>query len=788
MDSKDIPPWYRAYSKFQLKAANELQAAIRDDVEQETTHRIRHCLSVLGLVPLPKSKNLQLLMKLSGGNDLAFLWFLMEFYYKTPGDTEYSINEQIILSGIAHLDMITTLRGLDRILPPGHLSKRRLEKYRERLKRKVEKKSEILAANKEKGKNIGKKLQPYFQKLERPREQDKGFLISERPDFKVRFSEYEKYKDDSYQPPNEGNRWFTFYHVRDAVRVSVVELRSLFDDFFKTIDFRKKRSSQAIRIIDETLDQIDAGYAGLGYGFDEPSLCVLHQREGEELKRKEQIRQIEEKNKCLQKLDFLLKENKQRIERIREALLKEVKVYREQIRKELKRGGGTKNLLVLDKDNRFTEEPYQHENINPDCTEQQSEVAETHAAAATNTKQTTHAQEQINQERPSLVSSASSRGSKNKTKKKKEKIGAKAPKGNGKRASGGGISFNRLSQSRPSYSERRTSRGNAYYDYAKMIPKQLSRLFFQAATQHQPYKFLYDNIFNDEFNVEDSEKFIKNVTVEALNINKRHQPAEMQCSRDKPLKLRPHADVGNAAKKLANEIWEKELATQRTIIHDTRKAIGLESAEDLVAQQYQPERLFPADIPQLEFYDCDDKELMHRMLEVGLQTLAKNHKYVLASIPGAHKLPDLREWIYQRYGKTYTQAELVADFKASQQLVKWLIKMKTNVKVLSPKDIGKKLVLTYDCHKHLTKKVAKARNTYFNRISVANMEFARLIWFSMNDYLCSLSQRGVFFSYLPQRVRDLHLVNPWKLHHVKQMKTMWERRQLKIAREALLKF
>lgn len=57
------------------------------------------------------------------------------------------------------------------------------------------------------------------------------------------------------------------------------------------------------------------------------------------------------------------------------------------------------------------------------------------------------------------------------------------------------------------------------------------------------------------------------------------------------------------------------------------------------------------------------------------------------------------------------------------------------------------------------------------------MENARLMWLTMNDPQCSISQRDIFFSYMPQRMNDLHHINPWKLRQVKDMKTYHDKRR-----------
>lgn len=77
----------------------------------------------------------------------------------------------------------------------------------------------------------------------------------------------------------------------------------------------------------------------------------------------------------------------------------------------------------------------------------------------------------------------------------------------------------------------------------------------------------------------------------------------------------------------------------------------------------------------------------------------------------------------------------------------------------------------------------RLRNAFFQQTGKAHMENARLMWLTMNDAMCSISQRDIFFSYMPQRIKDLHYHNPWSLRQVRDMKMPWKNR-LKQQRES----
>ncbi|XP_052853053.1 LOW QUALITY PROTEIN: uncharacterized protein LOC128262684 [Drosophila gunungcola] len=209
LGSIDCVRWYRGMSPVQTKACDGLLFALRDDMEQGSTYRVRHCVSQLGLHPLLESSQIRTIMDMSQGNDLAFLWFLWELAYKQPQtcrkDTKdcYTVNEQLLLSGIAHLDMPTTLRALDALLPPGPQPKKRSTQNHSVQKSGPRQKDFAL---------------PYFAPPVRPRPFiSKGKL--QLPESRLRFPEYSQYSDRMHQIPNETSRWFAQYQLCPAKRI-----------------------------------------------------------------------------------------------------------------------------------------------------------------------------------------------------------------------------------------------------------------------------------------------------------------------------------------------------------------------------------------------------------------------------------------------------------------------------------------------------------------------------------------------------------------------------------------
>lgn len=237
------------------------------------------------------------------------------------------------------------------------------------------------------------------------------------------------------------------------------------------------------------------------------------------------------------------------------------------------------------------------------------------------------------------------------------------------------------------------------YDYGhdKTISPTASQLFFESPTDNRPYKFNYEKIYNCEYDF-NRDKFIKNVCARVLEAD--GKGAKGHCY-DMP-------NVGEVAQKYADMKWDEQQKTMRQHYHRTRKAIGLTSVENLDAQQHLAFTELSNSITAQTFYDCEDKELMHRMLSTALGHLAKNPKYVLATLPDCHKLPCLREWIYQRYGKTYTYAERVADFAHSRKMLMGINNLRLDVHVPRTNDVSKNPYLRpkSTCFNYMLKKVS----------------------------------------------------------------------------------
>lgn len=217
--------WYRGLSAKQRLGCNNLLHALRDDKAQESTYRVHRCLQLLGLQPMVTSKQIWIIMGISQLNDLAFLWFIWEAYYKQAHDYEtddarYTVNEQLLLTAIMHLDMMSTMRALDDLLPTYEHSKKSIEMQRSSELKQQRQVVEALKEQRTPSKDSRVRMSwekeeiktsPYLLTQRRPQ----PFVPRSqnlRPKSKtIIFPTYEKYRDRMYRIPNESSRWFANY-------------------------------------------------------------------------------------------------------------------------------------------------------------------------------------------------------------------------------------------------------------------------------------------------------------------------------------------------------------------------------------------------------------------------------------------------------------------------------------------------------------------------------------------------------------------------------------------------
>ncbi|XP_058830420.1 uncharacterized protein LOC131689384 [Topomyia yanbarensis] len=191
-----IPLWFQELSNEQVEALNQLLEAVQDDLDEDTFFRCRSLVRRLGVYPICPEVTFREALIMSRGNDLCFLWFLLELFY-SKGRKDYSNNERLLMSAICHLDMMSTLRGLEAVLPPPAPKKPCCKRY-----------SGSKGGLSDWASNV-RYCSPYLERQRVTCRKPESFPICEFiPSTPFCISRYEKYRDPDYIIPNEASRWF----------------------------------------------------------------------------------------------------------------------------------------------------------------------------------------------------------------------------------------------------------------------------------------------------------------------------------------------------------------------------------------------------------------------------------------------------------------------------------------------------------------------------------------------------------------------------------------------------
>lgn len=220
------------------------------------------------------------------------------------------------------------------------------------------------------------------------------------------------------------------------------------------------------------------------------------------------------------------------------------------------------------------------------------------------------------------------------------------------------------------------------YDNIKDI-KNSSEMVFQGKLIHKPFTFNYRKIFLPKHKDSDK-KLIRKIFLSALEDNEISPKMNIQLF---------DLNYGEAIKKFAQRTFDNEVNKYKEKIMDEIEAEALQNQKPL--PQY----------PIFANYNAEDTNLMDRMLFDAFQYLRKNPKFVWAQLPEAHRIPLLREWIAQRFGKKYTPIERAKSYQTSCKIFRALDKNNFECSIPNATQIGKNLFLNYNCRMYLHKKV-----------------------------------------------------------------------------------
>ncbi|XP_017143361.1 uncharacterized protein LOC108156423 [Drosophila miranda] len=699
--------WYRNLSKPQMNAALAMSDALRDDMEQWTTRRTWRLVEVMGLRPRPSKKTLIKLMRMSRGNNLAFLWFLMEMCYKTEAHGRaYDVNEQIIMSAIFWLDLYPTLQELDRVLPlpndtqtdMANVNAEPLQKQSQRLD---DRRSETEKRNPKKM-DLTRPLSPYFQEPSafRPWRPTMN-IMSEVPARPAMLGETPREAGESPLL----SRWFGHYVFSDAHRIS----RSIL--------------YEEIRNIIASFDAAELP------AHDVEALCTHHQR----------IREMEKSLKV--QLEAL---KKQQCEELLTAPNRLQQRRRKQVISEL-------------------------EQMVACCQAQFHEMATRTRQAST---------------RKQLFSCACDGAPMN-----ANILCLRKPSGSGGGdgdGDGDGSSHVRLLQGvkpviphcsrgfklepmdcascemydpenglpvpctgkrlgRPSSlmqflklgdeDEKLSSDGDKENAPSAPSPPQSqscsdSMKVFEVGTQKAAdFKFNYRRLFGPSkaTRLDDQNLRLKAAFLKALDEDCEFLNAALNREEDD--------SVSNLVDRAAKRVFAK----------DTE--IFNEEYERLVHRKSELKKERRLNFGQ-QYYDPEDILLMKRMLKKGLDTVGKDHRYVLPTLPNVHSVPYLLEWICSRYGKRYTPAERKRSYLHNNFHMTLLYELMKYPLVKPPSlPNARRQRPSKNFSKHL-------REHQTNLFVEALMSVGRVFFSAMRSPLCDAPPGEIFYAYMPAAYRD----------------------------------
>ncbi|KAH8247323.1 hypothetical protein KR038_002452, partial [Drosophila bunnanda] len=795
--AQDETGWYRGLSEAQMKAARLVSVSLRDDMDQNSATEVTKVLKRMGFNPIPAWDTLRLVMELSQGSDLAFLWFLMEMCYKSPNHgSSYNINEQIIMSSIFWLDLDPTLKELDRWLPLPHASQEdrdKAEAVRQRSQkmkreRKEERQRELARRAKKQG-----PLAPYFQEQESDlanRMRNAPRLRSGHPGRPAFFSELQDSQPILSSPMR--SRWFGCHTLSKAKRVvkSIVneEINSIFESF------------QAASLP----------------AADVESLCMHHQ----------QIREMEKSLKM--ELDLIKQKKCEELimvknvakQRRRKVIIQELEEMSAAYLKRF-RDMAARSRLATTRKHLFgggTHIPEGYPFPIPK-TNKCDQMKDERCVGEVETDPLTLPLKKRSRQRFS-IRSRSKGGAERKFRSRSRSNSSSKSK----------------SKSRSSSKSRRKSHKTTPMNSVKEVLRNLE----------QPPKFNSD--FRDimvkllkgdrpvvpncpDFQLEPPEcaqchiydPDLDNLESKSLTMNDRRPSSLMQflnlCgsvedvgrdlgsnwnqdsslhpghnrkfvelgppgsnivkfdyrelfgslhrthSGDEQMRLKEAfvKAIDDDVQYLSAALSGEEIGSIDTLVDKAAKRAFANNVKTFHKELEKMQRRKAAEKADQgdqrlhwgqKFYDCENLPLMKEMLRLGLLQVAKDKRYVLPTLPNVHATPYLIEWICHRYGKRYSQRECYQSYRESKVIIdKMLAFARLNLVHVPPINADASL---RDPDK--LQQVAQCLGMRQTRLFANSlMEVCRVFYLAMRPQLCTPGMRSTFYTYMPAHYNDMGL-------------------------------
>lgn len=735
MQKYDIPSWYYGMSLYQEDAVKNLTDDVRDDFEQGSSYRVERCLNALGLTSSLTSKKIRNMVQLSRGNSIAFLFFILEGYCKTFNcDESYSIQEQILMTAIAKLDVNKTLHGLHQVLPPGNTSKKKQVKTQQLGHHKD--KVKMFKINKPKPPGRPH-ISPYFQKLPRPKV-NKLNLKSQEQTFVVPFSFWPLNAEPNYGQVAT-RPWFVDYKLKPVARLVKSVISEAVEKFFKKgLSMTKCNLTVASN--------------------DDPQLCKYHRFMSlEESLIKDELKVIA-RDRCLQMVEVFSKKQEARKQKILDLLEHDIDECAQKYtnfanvdhtdltvlksascilcQAKIKTPDPTPGKKIITGDEktcinhaeilkgytgkRLTgggpniENIPINDNFDP-CKPQDLETKEENHNIVTKSDLTNTNEQISNKKRISLLS--------------------------------------------PCYKVT-----SADPVQVKMIAKMTKKKFFNGPSSHLPHQFRYKRIFKiNHQRMSDLEKTIKNNFINALDQKSQEHLNALFIEQDNSDACDGSIDICKS--KITNSSLSMLESSDHTKYSHIDFKTEIMDAVVRCAKQMWKQGLTTVDEGleikkpstiqyEIKYFDPNNEELMNRLLIDGMNELRKDDGYVLASLPDAYKMPILREWVKRRYGKSYTHQELLDDIKHAGEIFKTVLALQCDPPVVNLMNMT-----PWSSFKDFEKVMnlgQKIKENYYEKLNTQFTKQMNAAWYAMGNYLLrSGPPKRTFFAYIPS--------NPWSI-------------------------
>ncbi|XP_016947775.1 uncharacterized protein LOC108023045 [Drosophila biarmipes] len=805
----DLAKWYMGVSTQQETAMFTMSESLRDDYEQGTGEQMYKALIALGIQPVISKKKISRMVQLSRNNILAFLYFVMEGYYKTcQKDGVYSINEQLLMNAIAKIDMLATIRGLDTVLP------RPPQKLPEAEAQSLDSGSE---AEKRPSKKRSKKS-PYFQSQPKP-VQRTSRLTTKLPKFVVSFKFW---PNDG--PPNYGKDeeepWYALYRLNPGQRLIKKTLSETLERYFKLGGLESSQEEEEGKPKSRE---------------PEPNMCLVHKGQVLQSQLLRDELAVKARDRCLELLDVAEPYRKLRKARIVAQLEHDIDIIMARHRNAM-HCDQTKVLTIENADcvlcqKMLVSQPW------PDPKDQAGralvgdDIGIAHTAASD-----TYRGKRLE-------------GGGGKPKNKKDKKGRKAkkeepppepPKEEPKKVSTWKPPPRKLAKSpfrmhNIEFDDKSSEKSRTILDPSecgappaprksavsfilakgrlesnsekckmRTSTKQVKKKFFRGPRSNKPYKFKYHRVFQSgQPKPFDLHKIVTKTFVKALGKSEEdrgHDSCNYDClmsemmiedevppenepdkkvapepqaplglfddpdedrtsddSRETPdnssnHSLRSHVDykaeIVEAVVRCANAIWQR----QATIKRAEMERLGRMTPRK--ALTYKDTNKF----------DPDNAEQMNQLLKDGLRALRKEPRFVLASLPEAHKLPILREWIKRRYGKTYSQKELDESITEANRIFELVTICQSSPPDPDLMGIDRlpRSQENFDNYKRIKNTAAIVKQTFYDQLNERYLETVGSAWYAMGNYLVPGGPpRRTFFAYIASNPQEIMRAKVW---------------------------